>query len=55
MFSSEFILGKHVCLCATSQKRHLTHVILLMVDYCLFANGDVSIRSNGKDDEVVIE
>ena len=39
----------HECLCATSQKRHLTRVILFIVNYCLFANGDVSIRFNGKD------
>ena len=25
------------------------------VNYCLFANGDVSIRFNGKDDNVVLE
>ena len=30
-------------------------VILFTVNYCLFANGDVSIRFNGKDDNVVLE
>ena len=29
--------------------------ILFTVNYCLFANGDVSIRSNAKDDNVVLE
>ena len=28
---------------------------LLPVNYCLFANGDVSIMFNGKDDNVVLE
>ena len=32
-----------------------TRVILFTVNYCLFANGDVSIRFNGKDDNVVLE
>ena len=41
-------------ICATSQKRHLMRVILF-VNYCLFANGDVSIRFNGKYDKVVLE
>ena len=36
-------------------KTHLTRVILLTVNYCSFANGDVSIRFNGKDDNVVLE
>ena len=45
----------HGCLCATSQKFHLTRVILFTVNYCLFATGDVSIRVNGKDDNVVLE
>ena len=31
------------------------HVILFTVSYCLFANGDVSIRFNGKDCNVVLE
>ena len=48
MFSSGLILGGHECLCATSQKRHLTRVNLFTVSYCLFANGDVSIRFIGK-------
>ena len=43
------------CSYATSQKRHLTRVILFTVNYCLFANGDVSIRFSGKDDNVVLE
>ena len=55
MFSSGLILGGHECLCVTSQKSHLTHIILFTVNYCLFANGDVSIRFNGKDDNVVLE
>ena len=55
MFSSGFILGGRECLCATSQKRHLTRVILFTVNYCLFANGDISIRFSGKDDNVLIE
>ena len=42
-------------LCAMSQKRNLTRVILFTVNYCLFANGDVSIRFNGKDDNVVLD
>ena len=29
--------------------------ILFTVNYCLFANCDVSIRFNGKDDNVVLE
>ena len=49
MFSSELILGEHEGLCATSQKRHLMQVILFTVNYSLFANGDISIRFNGKD------
>ena len=36
-------------------KRHLTSVILFTVNYCLFANGDGSIRFNGKDENVVLE
>ena len=28
---------------------------LFTVNYCQFANGDVSIRLNGKDDNVVLE
>ena len=55
MFSSGLILGGHECLCATSQKRHLLRVILFTVNDCLFANSDVSIRFNGKDDNVVLE
>ena len=55
MFSSGLILGGHECLCATSQKRHFTRAILFTVNYCLFANGDVFIRFNGKDDKVVLE
>ena len=55
MFSSGLILGGHECLCATSQKCHLLHVFFFTVNYCLFANGDVSIRFNGKDDNVVLE
>ena len=34
MFSSGLILGGHECLCATSQKRHITRVILFTVNYC---------------------
>ena len=55
MFSSGLILGGHECLCVALQKRHLTRVILFTVNYCLFANGDVSIRFNGKDENVVLE
>ena len=55
MFSSGLILGGHECLCATSQKRHLTRVSLFTVNFFLFAYGDVSIRFNGKDDNVVLE
>ena len=55
MFSHGLILSRHECLCAMSQKSHLTRVILSTVNYCLFANGDVSIRFNGKDDNVVLE
>ena len=58
MFSSGLILGGRECLCATSQKRHLTRVILFIlftVNYCLFANGDVSIRFNGENDNVMLE
>ena len=35
--------------------RRLSRVILFTVNYCLFANGDVSIRFNGKDDNDVLE
>ena len=55
MFSSGLIVGGHECLCATSQKRHLTRILLFTVNYCKFANGGVSIRFNGKDDNVVLE
>ena len=55
MFSSGLILGGHECLCATSQKHLLTRVILFAVNYCSYAHGDVSIRFNGKDDNVVLE
>ena len=55
MFSIGLILSGHECLCATSQKRHLTRVILFTVNYCLFAHLDVSIRFNGKNDNVVLE
>ena len=55
MFSSGFILGGHECLCGMSQKSNLTGVILFTVNYCLFSNGGVSIRFNGKDDNVVLE
>ena len=55
MFSAGLIPGGRECLCATSQKCFLTRVILFTVNYCLFANGDVSIRFNGKDDNVVLE
>ena len=54
-FSSGLILGGHECLCAMSQKHHLTHVILFTVNYCLFANDEVSIRFNGKDDNVMLD
>ena len=30
-------------------------VTLFTVNYCLFAHGDVSIRFNGKNDNVVLE
>ena len=53
MFSSGHIHGGHECLCATSQKCHLMRDILF--NYCLFAIGDVPIRFNGKDDNVVLE
>ena len=36
-------------------KTQLTRVILFTVNYCLFANGDVSIRFIEKDDNVVLE
>ena len=29
--------------------------IIFTVNYCVFANGEVSIRLNGKDDSVVLE
>ena len=34
MFPSGLVLGGHECLCATSQKRHITRVILFTVNYC---------------------
>ena len=38
------------------KKRHLMRVILFStVNYCSFAHGDVSIRFNGKNDNVVLE
>ena len=55
MFSSRLILGVHECLCVKSQKCHLMHVILFTLNYCKFANGDVSVRFNGKDDKIVLE
>ena len=55
MFYSGLDLGGHECLCATSQIRHLTRVSLFTINYCLFANGDVSISLNGKDDNAVLE
>ena len=55
MFSSGLILGSRECICATLQKRLITRVILFTVNYCLFADGDASIRFNGKDDNVVLE
>ena len=55
MFSGGLILGGHEYFCATSQKRHITRVILFTANYCLFANDDVSIRFSGKDDNVVLE
>ena len=55
MFSSGLILGGHECLCATSQKRHLYARNFVKVNFCLFANGDVSIRFNGQYDDVVLE
>ena len=55
MFSSGLILSGHECLSATSQKCHILRVILFTVNYCLFTNGDVSIRFNGKDDNIVLE
>ena len=58
MFTGGLILREHECLCAMSQKRHLTRIILFTVNYCLFANGDISInmiKSNGKDNNVVLE
>ena len=36
-------------------KGHLARVILFTVNYCLFANDDVSIRFNGKDDNIVLK
>ena len=53
MFSNGLVLGGHECLCVTSQKCHLMRVVLFTVNY-LFANGDVSIRFSGKDDNVVL-
>ena len=53
MFSSGLILHGHGSLWATSQSRHLSHVILFTVNYWLFANSNVSIRFNGKDNYVV--
>ena len=55
MFSIGLILGGHECLCAMSQKRHITRIILFTMNYCLFANDDISIRFIGKDDNVVLE
>ena len=52
--SSGLLLGGHECLCATSQKRHITRIILSTVN-CLFANGDVSIRFNGENFNFVLE
>ena len=43
------------CLHATSQKRALSHVISLAVNYRLFSHGDVSYRFNCKNDNVVLE
>ena len=37
------------------KKRHITRIILFTVNYCLFANDDISIRFSGKDDNVVLE
>ena len=53
MFSDGLVFGGHECLCATSQKRNITRVTLFTLIYCLFANGDVSIRFSEKDDNVV--
>ena len=55
MFSSGLILGGHECLCGTSQKCHLTYVILFTVNYSPFAHGDVSIKFNGNNDNIVLE
>ena len=39
----------------TSQKRALSHIISLAVNYRLFSHGDVSYRFNGKNDNAVLE
>ena len=39
----------------TKMPPYARRVILFTVNYCLFANGDVSIRFNGKDYNVVLE
>ena len=49
------VFGGRKCLHAMSQKRALSHAILLAVNYLLFSNGDVSYRFNGKNDNVVLE
>ena len=43
------------CLHATSQKRAVSHAVLLAVNYRLFSHGDVSYRFNRKNDNVVLE
>ena len=43
------------CLLTTSEKRALSQSISLAVNYRLFSHGDVSYRSNGKHDNVVLE
>ena len=40
---------------ATSQKRALSHAILLAVNYRLFSHDEVSYRFNGKNDKVMLE
>ena len=55
MFYYGLIFGGGKCLHATSQKQALLHAISLAVNYRLFSQCDVSYRSNGKNDNVVLE
>ena len=42
-------------MCDVTKTLTYARVISFTVNYCLFANGDFSIRFNGKDDIVVLE